>query len=138
MDNNNHMVYYICNYTIAFRIIAGEAMYIFAETLFLITCSVQAIAAIVAAAQSIDGLLASLLLGCTYAIRIVPSLELITWYPTLCIADELKDTDDFTVSTESEDCTPFNGDGTMLISLGFIITTLLFLPLGKDRMIYEL
>ena len=118
------------SFSSAFRIIIGEEVYILAETLFLITCGVQAIAAIVAAAQSIDGLLASLLLGRTYALTLLPTFELIVWYPDLCHANPARG-QLVSASSEAAQCTPFHGDGTMLITLGFVLTTLLFLPLGR-------
>ena len=118
------------SFSSAFRIIIGEEVYIFAETLFLITCGVQAIASIVAAAQSIDGLLASLIMGRTYALTVLPTFELIVWYPDLCHANPARG-QLVSASSEASHCTPFHGDGTMLVTLGFVLTTLLFLPMGR-------
>lgn len=47
------------DFSTAFRIVLGEDWYLFAETLFLISCGVQAFASIVETAQSLDGFLAS-------------------------------------------------------------------------------
>lgn len=118
------------SFSSAFRIIIGEEVYIFAETLFLITCGVQAIASIVATAQSIDGLLASLIMGRTYALTVLPTFELIVWYPDLCHANPARG-QLVSASSEASHCTPFHGDGTMLVTLGFVLTTLLFLPMGR-------
>ncbi|KAJ1401498.1 hypothetical protein B484DRAFT_424555 [Ochromonadaceae sp. CCMP2298] len=38
------------------------------------------------------------------------------------------------VPTEGLDCTPFSDGGNLLISLGFLLTTLLFLPLGRGNL----
>jgi hypothetical protein len=97
----------------------GEEAYILAESLFLISCGVQAVAAIVAVAQSIDSLLSSVIIGHTYALQVLPSIQLINWSPALCHAHNIAK------------CIPFNDDGSMLISLGFIITTVMFLPFGR-------
>jgi hypothetical protein len=119
------------DFSSAFRLVIGTEFYIVAETLFLITCAVQAIAAIVEAAQSVDGFLASFLIGRTYALQVSPTFGLIQWTPELCIQDELHMNDGEIPSTEGEDCTPFNGAGGFIISLGFLLTTMLFLPLGR-------
>jgi hypothetical protein len=118
------------DFSSAFRLIIGYEVYVVAETLFLITCAVQAVTAIVESAQSVDGFLASFLIGKTYALQLHPTVEFISWAPDLCYEVENKLTDDVPIS-ETADCTPFNGAGGLLISLGFIITTLIFLPLGR-------
>jgi hypothetical protein len=102
----------------------GEEAYILAESLFLISCGVQAVAAIVAVAQSIDSLLSSVIIGHTYALQVLPSIQLISWSPALC--------DGSVISKRPSSCTPFNDDDSiLLISLGFIITTAMFLPFGR-------
>ena len=107
------------SYSHAFRIVMGDEAYILAESLFLISCGVQAVAAIVAVAQSIDSLLSSVIIGHTYALQVLPSIQLISWSPALCHAHNIAK------------CIPFNSDGSMLISLGFMITTAMFLPFGR-------
>ena len=108
------------SYSHAFRIVMGDEAYILAESLFLISCGVQAVAAIVAVAQSIDSLLASLVIGHTYALQVLPSIQLINWSPALCHAHNIAK------------CIPFNDDDSiLLISLGFMITTAMFLPFGR-------
>lgn len=119
------------DFSTAFRLVIGKEFYIVAETLFLITCVVQAIAAIVEAAQSVDGFLASFLIGRTYALQLSPSIGFIEWTPELCIEDELHMDDAGVPSSEGEDCTPFNDAGGFVISLGFVLTTMLFLPMGR-------
>ena len=121
------------DFSTAFRLVIGHNFYLVAETLFLITCAVQAIAAIVEAAQSVDGFLASFLIGRTYALEVYPSPGLIQWTPELCLRDEANIDDASFPSTEGEDCTPFNGNGSFIISLGFVLTTMLFLPMGRGK-----
>jgi len=111
------------SYSSAFRIIMGEEAYILAESLFLISCGVQAVAAIIVVAQSIDSLLASLVMGHAYALQVFPSVQFISWSPYLC--------DDSVISQQQSSCIPFGEDGPMLISLGFVITTAMFLPFGR-------
>jgi hypothetical protein len=126
------------DFSCAFEVVFGIEFYIVAETLFLITCVVQAVAAIVEAAQSVDGFLASFLLGQSYALKLSPTIDFITWTPELCYKDESADSFGEDPSlipdvnpSETADCTPFNGNGTLIITLGFVITTLIFLPLGR-------
>lgn len=121
------------DFSTAFRLIIGIEFYVIAETLFLITCVVQAIAAIVESAQSVDGFLASFLIGRTYALQLSPSVEFISWTPELCYKDESNIDDGSVPSTEAQDCTPFSGSGSLIITLGFVITTLIFLPLGRGK-----
>jgi hypothetical protein len=102
----------------------GDEAYILAESLFLISCGVQAVAAIVAVAQSIDSLLSSVIIGHTYALQVLPSIQLINWSPALCNGS--------VISKGPSSCTPFKDDDSiLLISLGFMITTAMFLPFGR-------
>ena len=117
------------DFSCAFQMIIGVEFYVIAETLFLITCVVQAVAAIVEAAQSVDGFLASFLIGKSYALQLSPSIEFISWTPALCFKDEALSEGE--LPSETSDCTPFNGSGNFIITLGFLITTLIFLPLGR-------
>lgn len=119
------------DFSSAFRLVIGKELYIIAETLFLITCAVQAITAIVESAQSVDGFLASFLIGKTFALQILPSVKFIHWTPELCLQDEAIQSDGEIPETETADCTPFHGAGGLIVSLGFVITTLIFLPLGR-------
>ena len=89
------------SYSHAFRIVMGDEAYILAESLFLISCGVQAVAAIVAVAQSIDSLLSSVIIGHTYALQVLPSIQLINWSPALCHAHNIAK------------CIPFNSDSSI-------------------------
>ncbi len=117
------------DFSSAFRYTVGEDWYVVAETLFLISCGVQACAGIVETAQSLDGFIASFLFGKTYAIEFYPKFEIITWTPTLC-HEETETMDE----SNLEDCTPFHNAGTLVFTLGFFVTALVFLPLGRGHL----
>lgn len=74
------------DFSSAFHHTCGQRWYIVVETLFLISCAVQACAGIVESAQSLDGFIASFVLGETYAIQIVPDLRFISWSTNNCYA----------------------------------------------------
>lgn len=112
------------DFSSAFRHTVGEDWYVVAETLFLISCCVQACAGIVGAAQSLDGFLASFLFGETYAIQFYPNIEIIRWTTEHCPVG----------STSVEECTPFGNAGPLVLTLGFVLTTCLFLPLGRGHL----
>lgn len=73
-DYNRHL-----SFSKAFKIILGERWYILAETFFLISCLVQACAAIVETAQSLDGFIASFVWGKTYGVQFLPELGVVDW-----------------------------------------------------------
>lgn len=113
------------DFSTACHISIGSRWAMFVETLFLISCGVQACAGIVETSQSLDGFLSSFLLGNTYAVQFVPEFKLIAWSPKECKGmDEL-------IESSLESCTPFNDDGPLILSLGFLLTAVLFLPLGR-------
>ena len=117
------------DFSSAFRLIMGEDWYIVAETLFLVCCVVTAVAGIVETAQSIDGFFASILLGRTYALQLSPQPELVSWDPARC-----REATNLNLDSSLEDCTPFNEAGPFIISLGFLCTTALFLPMGRGNL----
>lgn len=122
------------DFSTAFHIIVGQDWYILAEALFLIACVVQAIAAIVESAQSVDGFLASFLFGKTYALQLTPFVGIVSWSPDRCMEDEaLEDINPMKILAEEGDCVPFHGSGSLIISVGFLITALIFLPLGRGH-----
>lgn len=94
------------------------------ECLFLISCLVQACAAIIETAQSIDNFLATFLIGATYALQITPSFEFIKWEPS-CNLQVMENEDDSILN-----CVPFHDSGPLILSLGFLITFAIFLPFG--------
>ncbi len=117
------------DFSSAFRYTVGEDWYTVAETLFLIACGVQACAGIVGAAQSLDGFLASFLLGKTYAIQMYPEIKWISWDTSGCHAASQDQAE-----SNAEDCTPFHNAGPLIFTLGFFLTTCLFLPLGRGHL----
>jgi len=117
------------NFSSAFRIIVGEDWYVFAETLFILSCMVQACASIVETAQSLDGFLASFVLGKTWAVQILPQPAFLQWSPEDC-----KPGTEFEVESGLEDCTPFHDAGDLVLTLGFVLTTLIFYPLGRGHL----
>lgn len=117
------------DFSAAFRLTVGAGWYTVAETLFLISCAVQACAALVESAQSVDGFLASFVFGRTYAIQFYPSIDIVSWAPDACTAstgDELE--------SGVAECTPFHEAGPLILTLGFAITTAIFLPLGQGHL----
>jgi amino acid permease len=117
------------NFSTAFRLIVGEDWYVIAETLFILSCMVQACAALVETAQSLDGFLASFVLGKTWALQIFPGPALLEWSPEDC-----KPATEFEVESGLEDCTPFNDAGSLVFTLGFAITTAVFYTLGRGHL----
>lgn len=126
---NNHNFDLQVDFSSAFRYTVGEDWYVVAETLFLISCFVQAIAGIVETAQSLDGFIASFLIGKTYAFEFYPRFQVISWSPELCHEET-----EMSEESNLEDCTPFHNAGTLVLTLGFLITTLMFLPLGRGHL----
>lgn len=117
------------DFSTAFRLTVGEGWYAVAETLFLISCAVQACAAIVESAQSVDGFLASFVLGKTYALQLFPTVEFISWSAESCHAGSIDQAE-----SDLSECTPFSGAGPMIFTLGFAVTTAIFLPLGQGHL----
>lgn len=140
----------------AFHHILGDSWHKIARILFLIACVTNAFAGIIEAAQSLDGFLASFLLGKTYALQILPNIELVDWHPDHCLieaasspiqrhhhhhhyhhhhydGDILSDAQNGSVDIAEGDtgsCYPFHNAGSLLVSLGYIIIAMIFLPLG--------
>jgi len=117
------------NFSSAFRLIVGEDWYVVAETLFIMSCMVQACAAIVETAQSLDGFLASFVLGKTWALQIFPEPAILEWSPRDCTPAT-----EYEVESGLEDCTPFHDGGDFILTLGFAITAAVFYPLGRGHL----
>ncbi len=105
-------------------------MYIIAETLFILSCAAQACSALVETAQSLDGFIASFLLGQTYGVELYPRMQVVTWSATNCHVAELPGEKE----SDVDECTPFHDAGSLIFTLGFAVTTLLFLPLGRRNL----
>jgi len=118
------------NFSTAFKFIMGRRWSLVAATLFIVACAVQVFASLIETAQSIDGFLASYAVGKTFAVELVPYPRYIEWKPSLCHSSG-----DFTDDESSlEDCTPFHNAGYLIISAGFILTTIITLPFGLGHL----
>jgi len=113
----------------AFRLIVGKDWYVIAEALFLCSCAVQACASTVAAAQSLDGFVASFLFGKTMGIQLYPTIEIVSWDTSKCHGET-----DFLEESNMADCTPFSNAGALVFTSGFFLVSLLFLPLGLGHL----
>lgn len=117
------------DFSTAFRITVGDNWYVLAETFFLLSCAAQACSGLVETAQSLDGFIASFVMGKTHALQLYPTIGFISWSSDECHKETA-------TSEESslDDCTPFSDDGALIFTLGFAITTMLFLPLGRGHL----
>ena len=106
-------------FSLAFLLLGGEMWFILAEMLFLASCMVQCFSGIVEVAHTIDAVLASSIIGKTYALQLYPSIDLLSWSDKSC--------------DSSSTCTPFFYDGPFIISLGYVLTTLLLYPFGTGH-----
>lgn len=116
-------------YSGVFDMIMGKKWYIFAELFFLLACMVQVITGLVETAQSLDGFIDSYLLGETYALSVYPTVKFLSWSSTGCDV------------TTKEDCTtPFASDDdcSLIVTLGYVVTTLIFMPFGRGMTILVL
>lgn len=60
------------NFASAFKHLAGPAWYVLVRNLVILSCMANAVAAIVETAQTLDGFLASFILGKTWALQVYP------------------------------------------------------------------
>ena len=114
-------------YSTAFRMVIGGKWFLIAESLLLCTCFVQAIAGLVETAQSLDSFLASFVLGRTFGLQMYPYPRFLEWSSESCHEEGQ---DEVGVS----DCTPFFNDGALVLSFGYILMTMLLLPLGRGHL----
>ena len=125
--NNNKNFDKNIDFPRAFSEIVGHKWHMLVEVLVIISCSVNACAGIVETAQSLDSFLASFVLGKTWGLGI-PSMSLIEWDSSSCISAAANGGHDSKLSS----CTPFHHNKhDSIISLGYLITTLAFYPLGR-------
>jgi hypothetical protein len=116
------------SFSMAFKYIIGPFWFTVVEILFIVSCLVQVSASLVETAQSLDGFLASFLVGKTYAIELIPSLpRLVDWSPSECVDNDL-------IESSLEDCTPFHHAGDYVLTLGYFLTTLFYMPFGKGHL----
>lgn len=117
------------DFSTAFNLLLGDHWYAVAETLFILSCMVQSCSAIVQMSQCLDALMSSFFFKRTFALQVLPSLELLEWTGETCDKGAIEAG---LVSTV-EACTPFYDDGPMVISLGFLLVTIFYLPLGMGH-----
>ena len=80
-------------------------------------------------AQSLDGFIASFLWGKTYGLQILPTPTFVEWSGVDChVASEGQ------LESTLEDCVPFSDAGSLVLTLGFVVTTCLFLPFGRYQL----
>ena len=112
----------------AFRIIAGEEWYHPVQILVIVSCLSQIFAAIVETSQGLDSFLASFVVGKTYALQF-SDMSIIEWTNYECkMASQAKHATDEGVDLEL--CTPFNEADYGIVTLGYFLMTVFFLPLG--------
>jgi hypothetical protein len=116
----------------SFKIVVGKRWAAFAELLFIMACMSQACSALVETAQSLDGLLASFLLGKTYAIQLFPRPAFLEWSPNLCIPTPTKSAESDPLVENT--CEPFSSAGPVIFTLGYLLTAIMFLPFGTGRL----
>jgi hypothetical protein len=121
------------DFTKTFKIVVGKRWAVLAEFLFIMACMTQACTGIVETAQSLDGFLASFLLGQTYALQIAPTPKLIKWSSPRCPPSS---TESSATSSPAAECDsiPFSQDGQLILTLGYVLTTLIFLPFGTGHL----
>jgi amino acid permease len=84
----------------AFEILAGRNWFILAEICFVLSCLVQACAGIVECAHSLDGFIASFLVGKTYGLQLYPEVTFVTWSSSGCYGDGAGQVSDFPAHPE--------------------------------------
>ena len=107
-------------FSLVFWLLGDKMWFVAAEMLFLASCMVQCFSGIVEVAHTIDAVLASSILGKTYALQLSPSIEFVSWSDSSC--------------DSSSNCTPFSYHGPFIISLGYILTTALLYPFGTGHL----
>lgn len=126
------------DYSTAFQLLVDTTFARVAEVVFIGACMIQCSTGIVQASQSLDAFLASYLIGETYALQLFPSVEFVKWSEEHCTPG-IDDGDD---TATLINCVPFYENGPFIITLGFVLVTLLFLPIGmrnlKETMIVQI
>ena len=124
----------------AFRIVAGEQWYHPVQILVIVSCLSQIFAAIVETSQALDSFLASFVIGKTYALQF-STMSIIEWSSYDCSeASHAKHVTDEGVDLDL--CTPFADADFGIVTLGYVLMTVFFMPLGlgdlKETMIVQM
>ena len=99
----------------------GRKWFAATQVAFFLCLLSQNVAAIVSTAQVLDALLANFLVGRTYALQVLPRLEVVGWSDADCSANDVTS------------CVPFSNDalsGSVLVSEGYLLCALLFVYMG--------
>lgn len=119
-------------FSAAFRLIIGGRWYYLSEVLMMIMCMVQAISGLVETAQSLDSFFASFLFTHTYAVSFSPLPALVSWSAAHCGVEA-----DVTAGADQgagTECTPFAGEEGVVLTLGYLLMTLLLFPIGRGNL----
>ena len=115
------------DFSSAFRLLLGGHWYAIAETIFVSSCMVQACSAIVQVAQCLDSMIGSFLWQTTFAIQLYPSLDIVFWSGSEC-KNASPD------MNALEECTPFFHNGPIVLTLGYLLVVLFFLPMSMHHL----
>ncbi len=127
--NNNKNFDKNIDFPKAFSGVVGHKWHMLVEVLVIISCAVNACAGIVETAQSLDSFLASFITGKTWGLAI-PTMSIVEWDSSYCVAASAANGGH---DSKLGDCTPFHHyKHDSIISLGYIITTMAFFPLGRN------
>jgi len=108
-------------YSDTFNIYWGRRWFIFTHIAFFLCVLCSNIASIIDTSQVVDEFIVNFIFQESYAIRFYPfPVTVVTWDKTLC------------PPLEEGSCEPFNveEDGVLLLSLGFVISAVCFLPMA--------
>jgi hypothetical protein len=118
----------------------GKRWSFIVEVIFVLSCLCNATVALVEAAQSLDGFLVSFLWGKSYALQILPYPAFIKWPSPDCNlppgVDQPTEPSTAMPVPDLSLCSgaPFNGSGGLIITLGYVLATIIFLPFGTGHL----
>jgi hypothetical protein len=121
------------DFSTAFKLLLGGTWYAIAETLFIASCMVQATSAIVQTSQCLDSLIATFLLPKVYALQLSPSIEFVGWSASSCHGASYTEDGTATDASDLADCVPFNDDGPLVITMGYLLMTVIYWPIGRGH-----
>lgn len=109
------------------KIFLGKKAYLASEVVFYLCLITQNVAAIIATAQAVDSFFAQFLFGSSWALQFAPTFEAIHWSTSQCGDEPM--------------CVPFEGEGTLILTAGYLVTAVALLPFGlqnlKENMVIQ-
>ena len=97
----------------------GPKWFVVTQVAFYLCLLSQNVAAIVSTAQVLDSLMASFIIGRTYALQLSPEVTIIRWSDSDCAADNIGA------------CVPFSSySDSLIVSEGYILCSILFMHFG--------